>query len=274
LMSVSNFRGQRRKQANVYSTLGLMLDFDSKITFTHDNFAKIFPGLSYIAYNTWRSTKANPRFRVYVPTDTVMTAVTYKQVLREVISMLPKGSVDKAPTNAASAFFIPCQARDSEASFFHHQPGKALNVMSFVERARQREAYLEQKRKEKEERRKALGITNQKVSFLEVKNLLSRISADAYDAWFPVGRALYNEFGDEGYGLWIEWSKTSDKFNQVSADYQWDAIVKSPGSATMGTIFHLAGCRRIGLVQWQTANQRKSENQIRADGQDKAEVAA
>jgi hypothetical protein len=97
--------------------------------------------------------------------------------------------------------------------------------MSFVERARQREAYREQKRKDKEARRKALGLTNRKVSTSEVKKMLSRISADAYEDWLSVGRALYNEFGVEGYELWIDWSRTSMKFEQVGADYQWDALL-------------------------------------------------
>lgn len=49
---------------------------------------------------------------------------------------------------------------------------------------------------------------------------LQYLDADSYESWQRMGHAL-KTIGDAGYALWIEWSKTSPKFNQEEADRKW-----------------------------------------------------
>ena len=62
---------------NVVYANGLWLDFDHG-HITHKNLAGIFPKLRLIAFNTFSSTKAQPRFRVYIPTDRTVIVEEYR----------------------------------------------------------------------------------------------------------------------------------------------------------------------------------------------------
>lgn len=56
----------------------------------------------------------------------------------------------------------------------------------------------------------------------QVKNVLSTLDANDYDLWIRTGIALYNSYGDEGFTLFNEWSKTADNYGRV--EEKWESF--------------------------------------------------
>ena len=66
---------------------------------------------------------------------------------------------------------------------------------------------------------------------------------DDYGHWWKIGIALCREFGDDGYGLWIDLSKNSPKFDEGNAAYKWATFEGAKDHArpwTVRSIFDLA----------------------------------
>ncbi len=69
--------------------------------------------------------------------------------------------------------------------------------------------------------------------------LFSLSASMPYHDWFRIGMALRDVPG--GYELWMDWSATSPKFDQESADLQWKRIQDNPKSFIgLGTLWHAA----------------------------------
>ena len=47
-----------------------------------------------------------------------------------------------------------------------------------------------------------------------IREALDRINADERDVWLQIGMALKDEYGDSGRGLWDDWSRRSEKYNE------------------------------------------------------------
>lgn len=65
---------------------------------------------------------------------------------------------------------------------------------------------------------------------------------DDYDTWFKMGMALNSAFGEDGRGLFHEFSKLSDKYDKDECDTQYNNIVShynSDSEITLGTLFHI-----------------------------------
>lgn len=64
-----------------------------------------------------------------------------------------------------------------------------------------------------------------------------------YDTWIRIGYATYRATGGQGYDLWDEWSKKSEKYNAAEQDLAWTRIGKAivgstaPRTIGAGTIF-------------------------------------
>lgn len=132
----------KRGLDNVVAARGVWLDFDDG-DLTHDDFAAVFPGLRFVAFNTYSSSATNNRWRAFIPTSRDMSADEYATVVRQIERGLvdqrwgDKGAsgrqhgLDVSKLHAASLFYAPCQAADPSASFFHdhaEQPRTALDV--------------------------------------------------------------------------------------------------------------------------------------------------
>lgn len=75
----------------------------------------------------------------------------------------------------------------------------------------------------------------------ETKEALKHISADGYDTWIKALFALKSHFGDKGFDLWHEWSKTSQLKYKGEAECRkkWDGE-KPYGRLGLGSVFHWA----------------------------------
>lgn len=57
----------------------------------------------------------------------------------------------------------------------------------------------------------------------DLRSALASMRADDRDLWIRMGLALRG-LGDQGRGLWLEWSQTSDKYDAVDAARTWDSL--------------------------------------------------
>ncbi|WP_031358720.1 PriCT-2 domain-containing protein [Caballeronia sordidicola] len=72
-----------------------------------------------------------------------------------------------------------------------------------------------------------------------VRSALSVIPADDYNTWVDMAFALKHGFGDAGFEIWDEWSRTAGNYNERSARTTWRSA-KELGGKTLATLFWLA----------------------------------
>ena len=135
LICPSFFDGKPRTRDNVVFANGVFLDMDGmkpKIDKTTgeviqagkppihpDEFAKLFPHLRMTIFNSYSSTTDWIRYRIYIPTDRVMTAKEYMSVTSSMVDLLPKDAgIDKTKIYPESIFYLPCQAGNPFGNFF------------------------------------------------------------------------------------------------------------------------------------------------------------
>jgi Bifunctional DNA primase/polymerase, N-terminal/Primase C terminal 2 (PriCT-2)/Family of unknown function (DUF5906) len=82
-------------------------------------------------------------------------------------------------------------------------------------------------------------VTSQPVEKSKIVTALSFIPSDDYYVWLEVGCALYKELGDEGFELFDEFSKKSEKYNDAEVAEKWDECQKISGY-NVNTIFFYA----------------------------------
>lgn len=126
--------GTKRGLSNIRHMRGIWLDNDGG-DLSHDQFAKMFPQLRMVVWNTYSSTAASPRWRCYIPTATSLSADAYRAIIGQIVQLLQShGYVSKeekrdrvnlkhhgfdtSKFTPSSLFYAPCQALDSQQSFF------------------------------------------------------------------------------------------------------------------------------------------------------------
>lgn len=76
---------------------------------------------------------------------------------------------------------------------------------------------------------------------LELRQALGYISADDYETWVKVGMALSaSGAADQAFGLWNEWSLSSQKYEAKGMRAKWASFKDRPGGIELATIFALA----------------------------------
>ena len=84
------------------------------------------------------------------------------------------------------------------------------------------------------QRKLAMGSTDINTAW----QMLQVIPADDYEIWLRCGMALKDEFGEQGYQLFLEWSKQAHNFSQSAVDSTWKSIRRS--GVTIGTLIFFA----------------------------------
>ena len=76
-----------------------------------------------------------------------------------------------------------------------------------------------------------------------LKPVVFSIPADNYEVWFEVGTILKNEYGEDGWLVFLEWSAKGDSFDSEDAcRSKWEQLPSGEidGGLSVGTIFHYA----------------------------------
>jgi hypothetical protein len=129
-----------RGLANVTHLRGIWLDNNGG-DLSHTEFAGLFPYLRIVVWNTASSTAAAQRWRAFIPTSHAMSMEVQRLILAQIVKVLNRAGFwgkrqiekqakrpsakprlchgfDEGKFNAASLFYLPCQAKDPADSFF------------------------------------------------------------------------------------------------------------------------------------------------------------
>ncbi len=101
----------------------------------------------------------------------------------------------------------------------------------------------------------------------QLRAALAHVQPHSRETWLRMGMAVKSELGDDGYGLWDEWSQRDDSYNQRDARAVWRSI-QPTGKVTVGTLFHEAqrnGFRSNGSRPAQPPSpEETAEREVRA----------
>ena len=133
--------GSGRGKANITACAGIWLDNDTGAV-TPEQLADLLPELRMVAFNTFSTTVTCRKYRIFIPTDKIMTAEAYGIIAKAVIARgaeaHPDHGFDRTKLNAANLFYLPCQAKEPGASFFRDFDDpcrKPLDVVAWVKDA-------------------------------------------------------------------------------------------------------------------------------------------
>ena len=73
----------------------------------------------------------------------------------------------------------------------------------------------------------------------DIRMALASVPSDDRDLWVRLGMATKSELGESGLPIWLEWSRTSESFNERDAIATWKSI-RPDGGITVATLFHEA----------------------------------
>ncbi|WP_336491342.1 hypothetical protein [Methylobacterium nigriterrae] len=139
---------------NVLYANGVWIDVDVG-DMRHRDLAAIFPQLRIVAFNSFSSTRAEPRYRVYIPSRRTMSTEEYKSIVNQLIQVVQDSGfplakrdparpdvkahgIDLSKRHAASLFYLPGQPKDPSGKFWRdYKDGtrKPLDVDDWLEHA-------------------------------------------------------------------------------------------------------------------------------------------
>ncbi|WP_231345941.1 DEAD/DEAH box helicase family protein [Methylorubrum sp. B1-46] len=137
----------RRSKANAFCGKNIYLDIENG-TLTHRQLSKILPNIEMLAYSSYSHTKAMPRYRVVLLTDTVMSPAMYTAIYNMICHKIEiEGyrdtfefgfnskekvhGIDRKPY-LTDLFYLPCQPADGDGFFLHYRNGrKPLDVLDW-----------------------------------------------------------------------------------------------------------------------------------------------
>lgn len=73
----------------------------------------------------------------------------------------------------------------------------------------------------------------------EIRSALSFIPADDRSEWVQMAMAVKSELGNDGFGIWDEWSRSDDSYRAADARAVWRSI-RPHGGVTIRSLFWLA----------------------------------
>ena len=92
--------------------------------------------------------------------------------------------------------------------------------------------------------------SNPHFSHNDIRMALASVPSDDRDLWVRLGMATKSELGESGLPIWLEWSRTSESFNERDAIATWKSI-RPDGGITVATLFHEA--KKYGWTPPQSA---------------------
>lgn len=127
----------KRGLDNITHVRGIWLDNDGG-DLSHCEFARLFPYLRIVTWNTYSHTPEKPRWRAFIPTTCAMSIEVHRLIMAQIECVLNRAGYwgkkqiekrsglksplhhgfDESKFNAASLFYLPCQARNPKDSFF------------------------------------------------------------------------------------------------------------------------------------------------------------
>ena len=71
-----------------------------------------------------------------------------------------------------------------------------------------------------------------------IESALANIPAEDRTTWLQVGNALKTALGDDGFDVWVQWSRGADNYDAPRIRTDWNSL--RAGMVSQGTLFYLA----------------------------------
>jgi len=88
---------------------------------------------------------------------------------------------------------------------------------------------------------------SQGITINDAWEMLLHIPANDRDEWVKIGGILKDEFGDDGWSIWDEWSRSDRSYNPRDARSVWKSLGHNDTRARIGSLIHIA--KRYGWGQ-------------------------
>jgi hypothetical protein len=118
----------RRRKIDAKEASFVVLDID-RGTVSPAEFASYFPSLTMVIINTFSTTAIETRFRALLPVSRAMSADEYHHIVTVFIELCElkwpmketagKTMIDHSSRSLVQTYYLPCQAMEAAASFFH-----------------------------------------------------------------------------------------------------------------------------------------------------------
>lgn len=193
-------------------------------------------GVAHIAYGSWSNVSGkSDSGRIVAPIDRPIDVSEWVEFFRGWQDICG-GSLDPAGKAASQSYYkfgIP-------HGFTHEQSaarrvavdGYVLSVDKVLARSRQL-AENSRKREPVQQTEVAQPLSSEKS---RAALALAVLPADDYSTWLSIGAALRREFGADGFSLWDQWSKKSQKYDSAIRD-KWDTFdPEHDTAATLATL--------------------------------------
>lgn len=130
-----------------------------------------------------------------------------------------------------------------------HESGTQYEVQEgFVDDITELPSVLKEVLTKREIIRDSFSANNKEVTANEVIELLSFVSCyDDYYEWLEIGMIIHESLGSDGYEIFDNWSKNSDKYDSSQIDLKWHSFGKSSSKVTVGTLIQKA--KANGYIQ-------------------------
>jgi hypothetical protein len=224
----------RRCNDNVEALCGIALDFDSGNT-TKDDISRLLRGYAFVAYPSYSHLAELEKWRVFIPYREPIAKEQHPGVFRW-FQQLFLDDVDTHCANPCQLWYTPACPPDGGHLF---QGFRAVGELFDAGKVKS-EAIANDGSDTCNET--SPPAANQSDSLRRLKDALRFISADDRQTWVKFGIAIKHDLGDGGLLPWLEWSRTSKKFDLNEALKAW-ASFKDETTATkitLGSIFYLA----------------------------------
>ena len=237
-ISGSVFQKSYRKKENVIKTDLIIADIDDGLSLEgalENDFIKQYGDV----YTTPSHGLKGDRFRVIFFSPVSLTIAEYETILSLINERFLGGVIDANAMECGRGFY-----GNSKAQWFNTNPHEL--PFELVIEARK---IIEQKEKEREERRKE-RIENQEavdISANELEKAYFSIPIDVrekYKVWIEFGMATYHHFkgSDDGFNLWNRWSSECSNYDGENSLYRkWQSFSNCTGEPiTIKTVFYYA----------------------------------
>ncbi len=226
----------RRRNENITDLCGFVLDFDSGKT-TRETIETKLRGTVFVAYTSFSHHPGAERWRVFIPYATPVGKDRHETVFAH-FDALFEGDLDPSCKKPAQLYYTPACPHDAVAEYqVFHADGALLDPLA-IPAARSPTAAdpaLESIAAPATDAERERELDR-------LADALKHLEADDRKRWIDVGMAIKHSLGEAGLPTWIDWSKTSEKFDPADAIRQWQSLEprSGPDAITLGSVYHWA----------------------------------
>ncbi|MGH7024185.1 MAG: AAA family ATPase [Caulobacteraceae bacterium] len=238
-------KGSLRHDDNLVSIIGVEGDYDGEQMSVDEAVQRLAAeGVAAVVYTTPSHTPERPRWRVLAPTSQTLDR-RHRGALCAQLDTALGGVLAPESFTASQAYYFG-RIGDGHDHRVELVDGRPIDDGVDLSSARAGE-HLPKPKAANDDYGDDIDLGDAAAGFraepdwARVHDALGFIEADSRDNWLNAGMAIHagGAGSEAAYGIWTEWSRASDKFNERDQRRTWKGFGKK-NTLRIGTLFHLA----------------------------------